>query len=145
MILHTTNGIDLVHIPSFQEQLDLPGTRFLGNFSALELADADSRAQSAHFTRRAQTLAGKWAAKEALLKAWSLALLGKPPRLGQDAVVMRELEILKDMYSRPYYRITGEIATHLQASLPGYTASVSISHDAEYATAICTLTYSSVI
>jgi phosphopantetheine--protein transferase-like protein len=56
-------GIDLVHIPEFQKQLELGGTTFMHKaFSSTELKD-----------QRPDHLAGLWAAKEAVVKAGALA------------------------------------------------------------------------
>jgi phosphopantetheine--protein transferase-like protein len=56
-------GIDLVHIPEFQKQLELGGDRFKHKaFSSAELKD-----------QRIDHLAGLWAAKEAILKAGELS------------------------------------------------------------------------
>ncbi|WP_315187850.1 4'-phosphopantetheinyl transferase superfamily protein, partial [Corynebacterium durum] len=56
-------GIDLVHIPSFAEQLRQPGSRFHRVFSAFERRHANQKLDPD------QHLAGRWAAKEAFVKA----------------------------------------------------------------------------
>ena len=73
-------GVDLVHIPGFSEQLARPGSTFEQVFSPLERRHAQQRrdavgsdgAASASLAgSRTEHLAGRWAAKEAFIKAWS--------------------------------------------------------------------------
>ena len=59
-------GIDLVSIPDFAEQVDRPGTVFAETFTPGERRDAADKSSSA-----ARHLAARWAAKEAVIKAWS--------------------------------------------------------------------------
>lgn len=59
-------GIDLVSIPDFAEQVDQPGTVFAETFTPGERRDASDKSSSA-----ARHLAARWAAKEAVIKAWS--------------------------------------------------------------------------
>ena len=122
-------GVDLVHVPSFAEQLDRPGTRFAEAFTPGERADAHDRpdAPAAH-------LAARWAAKEAVVKAWSAALFGSPPVMGEQ--VHRLIEVATDAWGRPGIRLHGEVAEHLA----GHTLHLSLSHDADHATACVTLT-----
>lgn len=79
-------GVDLVHVPSFEEQLADPGTTFGAPgrfFSARELRWAQSRADQKG-DGVAIHLAGVWAAKEAAVKAWvgALVLSVHHPRWG---------------------------------------------------------------
>ena len=73
-------GIDVVSIPDFAEQVDQPGTVFAETFTPGERRDAADKSSSA-----ARHLAARWAAKEAVIKAWG----------------------------RPKVRLTGAIAEHL--------------------------------
>lgn len=124
-----TVGIDLVHIPSFAEQLALPGSRFHSVFSPRELRLA------ADHPRKDEHLAGRWAAKEAFIKAWSAANYGKPPALSEQALNLAEIEVVPDRWGRPRIELRGEVA-----QLSGHSvAQVSISHDGPFATAICML------
>ena len=66
-------GVDIVHVPGFREQLERPGSRFEDVFTALELRVAARKPD------RVLHLAGRWAAKEAFIKAWSQAIYGRPP------------------------------------------------------------------
>src|ERR1700709_2594682 len=69
-------GIDLVFIPDFAEQVDQPGTLFAETFTPGERRDAADKSSVA-----ARHLAARWAAKEAVIKAWS------GPRFSKRAVV----------------------------------------------------------
>ena len=66
-------GIDLVSIPEFAEQVDQPGTVFAETFTPGERRDAADKSSSA-----ARHLAARWAAKEAVIKAWSGSRFAKP-------------------------------------------------------------------
>lgn len=68
-------GIDLVHIPEFQRQLDAGGPHLLEKmFIRLELEN-----------RSIEHLAGLWAAKEAVMKAAS-----EPPLRMTDVVITHD-------------------------------------------------------
>lgn len=128
-----TVGVDLVHVPGFREQLAMPGSQFESVFSALELRTATSRLD------RGLHLAGRWAAKEAFIKAWSQALYGRPPVMGHDDVDFREIEVQPDRWGRVAFELRGEVATAVEGSLGKIHTSLSISHDGDYATATCLL------
>lgn len=89
------------------------------------------------------SLAGCWAAKEAVIKAWSSAIYGQEPAIDSDRLSWREIELVHDRWNRPAVRFHGAVAAHL-ASLArecGGTLEwhISISHDGDYATAIAHL------
>jgi holo-[acyl-carrier protein] synthase len=117
-------GVDLVHVPSFGDQLDRPGTGFEAAFLPGERSDAGS-----HPSDSARHFAARWAAKEAVIKAWSASLHGAPPVM--DEHVHHLIELVTDAWGRPRVRLHGEVAKHLD----GLTLSVSLSHDGEYAVA----------
>ncbi|AKP09269.1 Holo-acyl-carrier-protein synthase [Corynebacterium pseudotuberculosis] len=121
-------GTDLVHVPSFAEQLHTPGSAFATKvFSALELRVAVTKPdRDAH-------LAGRWAAKEAFIKAWSQTLYGSAPVISADKVDWREIEIVPDAWGRVAVTLRGEIQRLAQLG----QAHISISHDRDYAIAQC--------
>ncbi|MDO4909378.1 MAG: holo-ACP synthase [Corynebacterium sp.] len=120
-------GIDLVHIPSFAEQLAMPGSRFEQVFSVAELRVAHAKPD------RATYLAGRWAAKEAFIKAWDNTLFGHEPRI--NTVNWSEISVDQDRYGRTRIVLSGAIRESCEyKNIP-----VSISHDGEYATAIVQL------
>lgn len=122
-------GVDLVHVPGFAEQLALPGTRFAQAFTAGERRDAWDAVDGP-----ARHLAARWAAKEALVKAWSASLYGQAPVASEH--VHHLIEVVKDAWGRPRLRLHGVVAEHLV----GHDTHVSLSHDGDYATAYVLLT-----
>ena len=141
-------GVDLVHIPGFSEQLARPGSTFEQVFSPLERRHAQQRRDDAggpvgaNVTgTRTEHLAGRWAAKEAFIKAWSQAIYGKPPVVEPDLVNFAEIEVLPDRWGRVALQLKGEVAAKLQESLGDVELSLSISHDGDYATAQCLMRY----
>ncbi|MCW2841688.1 MAG: holo-ACP synthase [Aeromicrobium sp.] len=117
-------GVDLVHVPAFAEQLALPGSRFEGVFLPGELRDARGRT-----TDPARHLAARWAAKEAVIKAWSASLHGTAPVMPEH--VHHLIELVADAWGRPRVRLHGEVADRLE----GHSLEVSVSHDGDYAVA----------
>lgn len=122
-------GIDIVHVPAFAEQLSRPGSTFEAVFSAHELRIANTKID------RAAHLAGRWAAKEAFIKAWSQSIYGRPPLIGEDDVTFSEIEVQPDRWGRVALVLHGEVKKH--SGNP--TTVLSISHDGDYAVAICQL------
>lgn len=125
-------GTDIVHIPAFSEQLRHPGSRFNRVFTPIENRAARNK------TNPEQSLAGRWAAKEAFIKAWSQALYGQPPLIPEEKLNWADIEIRPDQWGRPGVFLFGEVAAAVAASLGSEVRfSVSISHDGDYATATC--------
>ena len=88
----------------------------------------------------ARHLAGRWAVKEAVLKAWSAALYGSPPVIAPDLLVWSEIETVCDAWGRPSVRLSGHVARQVAATV-GEDASwnVSLSHDGDSAVAFVVL------
>ena len=127
-------GVDLVHIPGFAEQLARPGSTFAQVFGAHELRVAAERS-----ARRAEHLAGRWAAKEAFVKAWAQARYGQPPLLSEAEFNWAELQVRADVWGRVAYELSPALHRRVVESLGPVKAHLSISHDADYATATCML------
>ncbi|MGA9102396.1 holo-ACP synthase [Aeromicrobium sp.] len=121
-------GVDLVHVPSFADQLEQPGSEFAAVFTSGERRDANGRSTDA-----ARHLAARWAAKEAVVKAWSASLYGTAPVMSDEA--LRLIEVVLDAWGRPRIRMHGEVAKHLE----GCSLEISLSHDGDYATAYAVL------
>ena len=144
-------GCDVVDIDSFASQLSEPGS-LPGAFSAAEHAVVTKRSAAFAPQVRAQletaSYAARWAAKEAVVKAWSTALLGCAPVLADTAEIWPQIEILKDRWRRPYVRLSRQleraIAQSLCCAIEEMTWLISISHDGPtaYATAILQVTSS---
>jgi holo-[acyl-carrier protein] synthase len=113
-------GIDVVGITAFTEQLDEPGTRFAQAFTPGERRAARSGPGS-----EAESLAARWAAKEAVIKAWSSTCFGHPEVIDPEHVDLREIEVRTDAWGRPAIRLHGDIAR----AMDGYEVLVSLSHD----------------
>ena len=125
-------GVDVVGITAFAEQLEQPGTRFARVFTPGERRAAQASGGSSEF-REAQSLAARWAAKEAVIKAWSGSRFSKRPVLPED--IHRDIEVVTDMWGRPKVRLSGEIADHLK----NVTIHVSLTHEGDTAAAVAIL------
>ena len=121
-------GIDLVSIADFAEQVDRPGTVFAQTFTPGERRDASDKSSSA-----ARHLAARWAAKEAVIKAWSGSRFAQKPVLPEGS--HRDIEVVTDMWGRPRVRLSGAIADHLAK----VTIHVSLTHEGDMAAAVAIL------
>lgn len=121
-------GIDLVDCDAFSEQLHQPGSVFLSRvFTARERRTVTSRLAELHGvsiqpndplpSAAVPHLAARWAAKEAVVKAWSSALHGTPPPLAEDDVDWREIEVVHDQWKRPAIRVHGRLARSIGNSV----------------------------
>ena len=117
-------GTDVVHVPSFASQLDQEGSTFLRAFTDREWRACAPKAD------RAASLAARWAAKEAYIKAWSQKLFGAPPAIDPAELNFAEIEVVQDAFGRPAIELHGDVAA---LGIP--VASVSLSHDGDYAMA----------
>ena len=114
-------GVDLVHVPSFEDQMQRPGTRFDAVFTPGERSDVQQKDSllASHF-------AARWAAKEAVIKAWSVSIFGEPPVM--DEQIHHLIEVVTDAWGRPRIKLHGEVAT----LLPDVDFQLSLSHDGDY-------------
>jgi holo-[acyl-carrier protein] synthase len=113
-------GVDVVGIAAFAEQLEESGTRFARVFTS-----GERRAARAGSGSEAESLAARWAAKEAVVKAWSSTCFGHPEVIDPAHVDLREIEVRTDAWGRPAIRLHGAIAD----SMSDYDVLVSLSHD----------------
>jgi holo-[acyl-carrier protein] synthase len=123
-------GVDVVGITAFAEQLAAPGTRFSRAFTPGERRAArrshEKGAEGGSSPQlEAQSLAARWAAKEAVIKAWSSTCFGHPEVIDPAFVDLREIEVRTDAWGRPAIRLHGAIAR----AMTGYDVLVSLSHD----------------
>ncbi|QWC87011.1 holo-ACP synthase [Nocardioidaceae bacterium] len=114
-------GVDVVGISAFAAQLGAPGTRFAAVFTPGERRTATSRPHPD------ASLAARWAAKEAVVKAWSASRFGRADVIGRDHLDWREIEVRSDALGRVAIRLHGAVAD----ALTGHEVLVSLSHDAE--------------
>src|SRR5262245_63772677 len=111
-------GVDLVDIDRIISVLD----RFPNRFRERVLTEAEAR----YCGNRAERIAGRWAAKEAISKVLGLGVRG---------VGWREIEILPNWAGAPQVRLHGRAAARASAlSLEDVT--VSISHERHMAVAV---------
>lgn len=120
-------GLDVVDVASFLEQLSVDGTRLTSFFRAGERAEIAARGGGA------EHWAVRWAAKEAVIKAWSNEFYGRPAILPEDSLGL--VEVVSDGWGRP------RIATHgrLRQEMGDYQINVSLSHDGPIAAAYVVL------
>ncbi|MGH3724258.1 MAG: holo-ACP synthase AcpS [Mycobacterium sp.] len=121
-------GIDLVTISEFGEQLASPGTAFGSAFTPGERRDAASKTGG-----EARYLAARWAAKEAVIKAWSGSRYSQRPVLPEN--IHRDIEVVTDTWGRPRIRLSGGIAEYLA----DMTVHVTLTHDGDTAAAFVVL------
>ena len=127
-------GTDLVHVPGLQEQLETPGSSFGRVFSDFEWRSARASAHGKYVH-----LAGRWAAKEAFIKAWAQARYGSPPWLREEEIVWSAITVRPDRWGRLALDFSPQLAAELTASIREFEHSISISHDGDYASATCVL------
>ncbi len=126
-------GVDVVDVVGFRAQLADPASGFVAaTFTGGERRDAERPAGD-----RAERLAARFAAKEALVKAWSGARFGRPPVAA--AVDLRQVEVVLDGWGRPGLRLHGDVAAGVAALARGVDARLSLSHDGGVATAVVVL------
>ncbi len=118
-------GIDLVSVSEFEAQLRQPGTTMMSSFSAGERRDAGSDTRS---------LAARWAAKEAVFKAFSSSFYGRRP--AEKEIGAREVEVVSDAWGRPSVRVHGRIAADLG---PDARIHLSLTHDGDMAGAVAVI------
>ncbi len=111
-------GIDIVKVKRIEELYKNFGERFLRKvFSEKEIEYCLARQNVA------ECLAGRFAAKEAFYKAVDHTL--------QKKIALRNIEVLADSTGRPYYRLPSQLSA-LQTAL-------SITHERDFAIAVCTV------
>ena len=114
----TELGFDIIKVARIRSALD----RFGERFSRRVLTDAERR----YVRERAETFAGRWAAKEAVSKVLGLGVRG---------IGWREIEIERLPTGQPAVRLHGRAARRSE-QLGMSAIAVSISHEGDYAVAI---------
>lgn len=115
-------GIDLVECPRIAGLLERHGRRFLDRV----LTPAEQE-QAARFRSPTEFVAGRWAAKEAILK-----MIGTGWR---DGIAWTDMEVLPDELGQPLVTLTGETA-RVATRLGVKSVLVSITHTRKYAAAL---------
>jgi len=115
------HGIDLVDFPRIEEMIEQHGQRFLDRvFTAAEQAYANSNKNGA------EKLAGRFAAKEAVLKLMGTGWRGK--------ISWTDIEIINNPAGQPEVTLHGEVKK-IAAKLKIKHVSISITHTANFAIA----------
>ena len=114
----TELGIDIIKVERIRAALERFGTRF----SRRVLTDGERR----YVRDRPETMAGRWAAKEAVSKVLGLGVRG---------IGWREIEIERLPTGQPAVRLHGRAAARADQLGMGRIA-ISITHESDYAVAI---------
>lgn len=115
------HGIDLVDFPRIESMLERHGSRFLDRvFTEREQRDADST------KNRIERLAGRFAAKEAILKLLGTGWRGK--------IAWTDIEITNNPMGQPVVEFSGEVK-RLARECQIEQVSLSITHTANFAIA----------
>ena len=115
------HGIDLVDFPRIEQMVDQHGERFLTRvFTDAEQSYADSNKNGI------EKLAGRFAAKEAILKLMGTGWRGK--------IAWTDIEVINNPTGQPEVTLTGEVAK-IAAKLGINHISISITHTANFAIA----------
>lgn len=116
-------GIDIAETARFERLIDRYGDRFVKRILGPdELVVFNRRRDAASF------LAGRFAAKEAVVKALGEYLTDRPP--------LHTLQIINDQGGRPSLKMTDD----LLAKLGGLRILVSLSHETNYAVGMAIIT-----
>ncbi|MHC5075532.1 MAG: holo-ACP synthase [Planctomycetota bacterium] len=115
------HGIDLVDFPRIQKMVDNHGDKFLNRiFTAAEQDYANANKNGI------EKLAGRFAAKEAVLKLIGTGWRGK--------IAWTDIEIINNSTGQPEINLTGEVKS-IAEKLGVDHVSVSITHTANFAIA----------
>jgi holo-[acyl-carrier protein] synthase len=115
------HGIDLVDFPRIEEMVNRHGKRFLNKvFTATEQAYAEANKNGI------EKLAGRFAAKEAILKLMGTGWRGK--------IAWTDIEIVNNPAGQPEVTVCGEVE-RIAKKLGIKHISVSITHTANFAIA----------
>ena len=119
MSLVNSIGLDLVEIARIEKDLKRYGDRFVGRIlGAAELEIYSGRRDKTLF------LAGRFAAKEAVIKALGYYLKDRP--------TLSEIQIVNDPTGQPQL----ELPEHVLGTLPAHRCLLSITHEKHYAAAM---------
>lgn len=115
-------GTDIVQIARWEKHAGQDGSFLRRTLTSAEIEDCGGRAAS---------LAGRWAAKEAVLKTLGVGIGGVP---------LTDIEVLRTESGQPVVGLHGQAAERADA-LGLHQWQVSISHDGDYAVAFVVATH----
>lgn len=112
-------GLDIVEVSRIQKDIDRYGDKFINRIlGEVEREKFDTRVDKAQF------LSGRFAAKEAIIKALGAFFTERPD--------YSDLQIVNDKSGQPEFRIPD----NLKEKLSGIYCMISISHETNYAAAV---------
>ena len=114
----TEVGIDIIRVSRIKESLERFGDRFVQRVL--------TPAEAAYVRKRPETMAGRWAAKEAVSKVLGLGVRG---------IGWRDIEIERLPTGQPAVRLHGRAERRAEQLGMGRVA-ISISHESDFAVAI---------
>ncbi len=122
--MNIAHGIDLVDFPRIAEMFERHGQRFMDRvFTAAEQQYANAN------KNKMEKLAGRFAAKEAILKLLGTGWRGK--------IAWTDIEIINNEMGQPQVTVSGEVK-EIARKLGIGDISVSITHTANFAIASAT-------
>lgn len=122
-------GIDILKIERIKEKIE--NQSFYNNcFTDYERQYALNKQCKTDENKKYQTLAGIFSGKEALLKAIGSGV--------KNLNYLKQIEITHEASGCPVVNVWGEVGDIIK-SLNCSTIDISISHDGEYAVAVCVL------
>lgn len=121
-------GIDLVTVSDFADQMKVPGTAMPGeSFTPGELQYCASKGSDP------RSFAVRWAAKEAVLKAWASSRFARSPQLDDNPYL--SIEVVNDAWGRPSIALHGQVKEYLSR----VRIHLSLTHDGDTAAAVAIL------
>ncbi len=121
--MRVLSGVDLVSVERFAKAFDRHGDAFAKKFL--------TEKEQAHCMGVVEKMAGRFAAKEAVLKALGTGFW-------QNGVVLTDVSVMVDRWGAPQVALSGQ-ALAIYKEMGGSSISVSLSHEAGIVVAFCTL------
>ncbi|MBR1796693.1 MAG: holo-ACP synthase [Clostridiales bacterium] len=127
--MNIRSGVDTVYIPRILKSLQQHGDTFMDKC----LSPSEKKLALSYKSegRRAEFVAGRFASKEAVSKALGTGIMS-------EGIVLSDIEVLPNESGAPVLTLSGE-AHNMASLLNVISSSVSITHEKDYATAICVL------
>ena len=126
------NGIDIVKISKIQDMLNkgdgLAEMILTNDEKEYFYSKKPKVKREGEYSKEVQTIAGFFACKEAVLKAFGIGIL--------DGVNFKEIEITHTPAGEPICNFYGKMKERFE-TLAVKSCAISISHDGEYAIAMC--------
>lgn len=109
-------GHDVVDIAAFAQQIEQPGTTMRQLFSVREWRQAQQRSVQKSDSQILH-LAGKWAAKESVIKAWCAAIPSVSLPYSIERTPWSSIEILSDARGIPHIHVGEQVQDQLYQTI----------------------------